>query len=302
VKERYYLGIDGGGTSTKAAVIRKDCTVVARGTGGPANFHFSPVETVQMSVRQAMEEALGHAGLASHDIALVCAGMAGAGRPADTIKVTGILKPVFGQTPYFIIEDVRAALAGAHMGRDGIVLISGTGSNCLGVKQGKYVKAGGWGALLGDEGSAYSIALRALRHVFRASDGRAQDTSLISRFFSEFKTVDVDGIFHIVSGLERPEIARLAKIVFEEYDNNDDVSKHILSQESQELVDMVRAVALKLNMESVRVAVTGGCFQHEGYRKLFKEKLLKEFPGAAVASPLLEPAVGAALMAKERMT
>lgn len=216
--KRLFLGVDGGGTSTEASLVlfcednhpepgatlplsttgtgTTGCEelpegerylervlprfrVISTGTGGPSNCYAVPPATVFNSVMEAISNCLDNHLETLSSVEVTCLALAGAVRQEDRDRLTKLLKPIFPSgSSFFIVEDSLAALAAAHEGKDGIVIIAGTGSNCVGMRGGKVTKAGGWGYLIGDEGSAYDISRRALNAVFRAYDGRGPQTAI----------------------------------------------------------------------------------------------------------------------------
>ncbi|HHW18494.1 MAG TPA: hypothetical protein GXX30_06295 [Firmicutes bacterium] len=316
---RLFLGIDGGGTTTKATVVDDFGNVLGTGSGGPSNIYFTPEDQILSSVRDAIGEALGatpfsgrsdaplSGRLRLEDIRGACVALAGAGRESDVARASNMLKTVFGSVPFFVVEDSKAALAGAHGGKDGIVVIAGTGSNCIGVRKGIYRRAGGWGSLLGDEGSAYNIARKGLIAALRAYDGRGPETSLTRKFEERLGVRTPEEILPRVHALDRPGIAALSAVVFE-LSEVDLVARNILMEEAGELSLMVNAVARGLGFcsgktqvpEKFPVAMVGGCFKERVYREMFESSLASTVPGAVPVSPIHQPSVGAALMARER--
>ncbi len=296
----YFLGIDGGGTSTRACLVDLQGNVIGHGTGGPANFFYNPKELVRGSVENSVIQALSCVQKETPRVAVSCIALAGTGRPEDSAKAYGLLEPVFAGTSFFVVEDTYAALAAAHQGQDGIIVIAGTGSNCLGAKQGVYHRAGGWGALLGDEGSAHSIAKKGLLACLRAYDRRGAQTCLTGMFTEKLKLDSLPDLIRVTRNMERSCLAALSRTVFHAAEEGDSVALSILAQEASELVDMVKAVACCLDLQDIRVGTVGGCFSNRIYYEMFRDNLLKIFPKALVTPCTTEPSYGAAILARQR--
>lgn len=296
----FFLGIDGGGTSTHACLIDSQGNIIAHGTGGPANFFYNPKELVKGSVENSAMQALGCAQKGMSQVGVSCIALAGTGRPEDSAKAYSLLEPIFAGTSLFVVEDTYAALAAAHQGQDGIIVIAGTGSNCLGVKQGVYHRAGGWGALLGDEGSAHSIARKGLLACLRAYDRRGAQTCLTGMFTEELKLDSLPDLIRVTRDMERPCLAALSRTVFQAAEQGDSVALSILVQEASELVDMVKAVANCLDLQEIRVGTVGGCFSNPIYFETFRGNLLEVFPEALVTPCTTNPSYGAAILARQR--
>jgi N-acetylmuramic acid 6-phosphate etherase len=294
-----FLGIDGGGTGTEASVMNTGGEVLGRGRGGPSNINYVSERVFAESLAKAVSEALEEAGISIDEVAGACLALAGAGGD-NPEKIRHAAATVLGPCPFIVVEDTYAALAAAHEGSDGIVLIAGTGSNCLGVKGGRYASAGGYGALLGDEGSAYSIALKGMRAALRSEDGRDEATVLTKLLLEGTGVKKARDFVHLTLNLDRPGIAALSKYVFQAADEfGDDLALQILQEEAYALADMARAVARRLNLSSPKVAARGGCFKNGIY--LFQLELcLRDTLPESTLVPAPRPASeGAALLTQQ---
>ena len=159
----FIIGIDGGGTKTAAVIADVQGTILARRSGGPANFHISGVERASRTIVALMKDCCVSAGCSLNDVGASIIGLAGAGRAGDKKEIAkGILKVASSKNVKLrnlsIESDARVALEGAFKGGPGIVVIAGTGSIVYGKDvNGNIHRAGGWGRILGDEGSGFSI-------------------------------------------------------------------------------------------------------------------------------------------------
>ncbi|RYG70462.1 N-acetylglucosamine kinase, partial [bacterium] len=178
---RYFLGIDGGGTATRAVLIDGKREVIGRGTAGPSNHYVvGPAQAAQQcaaAATAALEDArrMG-AEFNTNEIAAWGFGLAGVRRASDHALMEGFLSEVCPRA-FSLDTDVVAAHAGAFSGQPGIVLSAGTGAICFGADEfGEKYYADGWGPLMGDEGGGYWIGIEALRAVCRSLDGRGPQT------------------------------------------------------------------------------------------------------------------------------
>ncbi len=165
-----FLGLDGGGTGCRAVLADADGTVLGRGEGGPANVMSDPDGAV------AALMACAAAALGRHDPAQVTAVLGLAG--ANTSNAAEWLPPLLPFGRVRVVQDAETAAAGALGADDGIVAAMGTGSVFIRQSGGAVVTIGGWGPILGDEGSGNWLGRRFLAHVLRASDGLAAETPL----------------------------------------------------------------------------------------------------------------------------
>lgn len=300
-----FLGVDGGGTSTKACIIDENVNVVSLGYGGPSNIYSTPEHVVSQSIGDAVQGAIRNIPkqVREADIEAACIGLSGAGRPEDISRATRVVGPVMGGIPFLLVEDTKTALYGGLGGQDGIVVISGTGSNCLGLRNGEFKRAGGWGSLLGDEGSAYSIARRALTAALKDYDGRGPNTSLTERFMECFGVDTPEGILPAVHSKGRPDIADLSMLVFEESEKGDEVASNIIQEEAMELVKMADAVYKGLQFpDTVCIVKVGGCFCQKQFSTFFESGVRIVIPRAVVMSPIFPPEVGAGLLASSMVS
>ncbi len=296
---RYVLGVDGGGS--KVTCLLADETGQLRGYGraGPADLNYVERPLAVKALRRAVQAALEAGGLLGTPIEALCIS-APMDAPAidealDTLAVHRILEAAKGETArwaahYWIEQPV------------GVIVDAGVGSSARGwTKEGQCVGAGGWGAVLGDEGSGYWIGVQAIRAVLRAHDGRAEDTLLTQMIFDHFgfrHALDmvfrascgmmvVQDVDHLVgigsdsgaeaaragtlvrkaklgnSPLPRHEIASLCPLVVRAAQQGDHAAQHILASAGRALGELAVAVIRRLYMalESFAVVPFGGVFK-----------------------------------------
>ncbi len=170
------LGIDAGGTKTVCQLADDQANVLAESRGGGANLQASGELEVEKVLHHVIDRALVNA---SARPAAICLGMAGVDRPRDADVVRGILLRIGHRAQPYVVNDALIALEAGVPGGAGVVVVAGTGSIAYGRDaQGRAARAGGWGYVLGDEGSGYWLGRHALRAVVRAADGRGRTTSL----------------------------------------------------------------------------------------------------------------------------
>lgn len=313
---QYIVGVDGGGTKTRAVLADATGKVVGKGLGGPSNYQTIGLEkacdAIVTAVGDAMESAEKTSKVQRSSLEqglIVVLGLAGADRPQDKECFT---RKIRARSPraitYLIIEnDARIALAGATANQPGVVSIAGTGSIALGIdKHGRKARSGGWGPILGDEGSGYAIGKAALMAILRQYDGRGKATTLTDKILTELDIDNPEKLIPLVyqGPLQRPEIASLARFVVEEADNGDRVSEIIIETAADELVELIGAVIDSLNWLDTQIPVAGigGLLQPGNllWRKI--AALLDDlYPSARFISPRLSPALGAVLLGKEHL-
>ncbi len=310
---QYWLGVDGGGTNTRAVIFRApddpdiDLTkcVVGEGRAAAANFHRVGVESATQAVTTAIILACRQANITPHQITAGCIGLAGVSHPDNHRKMYEAIETALPALNFTLETDARIALAGATAGKPGIVIIAGTGSIAYGVNQdGEVARAGGWGPTLGDEGSGTYIGRRALEAVMTAYDHRRHEetalTEKICRFFNVKTPPELPAVIYNPDANVMPQIAQLSRLVVETAQAGDAIAIEILKDAAHELARAIKAVIAQLEMrdEAFRIGYVGGVF---GAGDLILQPLREDIsafaPNAIIAAPLYKPAVGAAQMA-----
>ncbi|MGC8668006.1 MAG: N-acetylglucosamine kinase [Chthonomonadales bacterium] len=300
---RCVLGVDGGQTSTVAVVLRDDGVVLGRGYGGPANHLTEPggMERLEASLRTAVEAARNRAGW-SGVFASACVGLTGL-----ALGVEALCANVIRAERMAVVHDTRIALYSVTLGKPGVVVIAGTGSVAYGENaQGECASCGGWGYLLGDEGSGYWIGLQALNAMTRAADGRGPATSLSDAVCRHLGVADVHGVHHLVYShrLDRRGVAEIARIVDMCAEDGDTISRRILRNAGKELGLQASLVLNRLGMadQPVMVGCVGGVFQAGRWVcPAMAASIKRTAPGSQVVRPKAPQSVASALRALEAL-
>jgi N-acetylglucosamine kinase-like BadF-type ATPase len=300
------LGIDGGATHT-AALLADAATgaVAGRGESGPSNIQAVGVEAALRELDAAVAGAFRAAGLPRAEVAAACLGLAGVDLSEGLDIMRGWAGSVSLARKLSVANDATLLFAAGTPEGWGLAVIAGTGSIAFTLdRNGKDGRAGGWGYLLGDEGSAWRIGLSGLRAACRAADGAGPPTRLLDTFLKNLSTRDPrDFIPATYRGVwDRAAIAGLAPVVLEAAEQGDEVAHKIVVREVTELArTAVTAVdANKLPRLGLPVAVAGGLIVESGfYRGLFVEALRGFGVHPGVVQPVDDPAVGAVVMARE---
>ncbi len=296
----HVLGIDAGGTKTVGYLADEDGTVLAEARGGGANLQVAGEEGAERVLGAVMEQALGGEAVRPDAI---CLGMAGADREIDGRVVRGILRRLGGKARTLVVNDALLALVAGVNDAPGIVIICGTGSIAYGRSgRGVAARSGGWGHLMGDEGSGYWIGLRALRAVARAADGRGPATGLTGRLLTDFGVLKPSELNPAVYDRKPtlPAVAALSLHVEAERAAGDAVAAGILEEAAQELVAAASSVTARLGMseESFAFILAGGVFAGVPW---LGDQLGRRLSGVAPRSTVsrlrVEPALGAVRLA-----
>ncbi|HLK22708.1 MAG TPA: BadF/BadG/BcrA/BcrD ATPase family protein [Bryobacteraceae bacterium] len=292
----YFLGVDGGQSSTFALIGDGHGRVLGAGRGGPSNHVAAPEAPAKFTgaIRECLSAACGSAGLDAAAIRFRASCLGFSGGPADK---EAILREILASERIVVTHDALIALSGATGGDPGIITIAGTGSIVFGRNaSGKTARAGGWGYVFGDEGSGFDIARRALQASLKLEEGWGAETSLRPILLDETGAVDVNDLLHrfYTPEFPRPRIAALAELVDQAAEQDDAVARQILDDAARDLARLCTAVRAQLfgDSDPVRIAYIGGVFRSRTVRERFIE-----LTGGRTGPPIFGPAAGALLEA-----
>ncbi|HXE79979.1 MAG TPA: BadF/BadG/BcrA/BcrD ATPase family protein [Vicinamibacterales bacterium] len=294
------LGIDAGGTKTVCLLADGQGTVLGSARGGGANLQTLGELEVEKTLHDVMERAMGGRRQIPDAI---CLGIAGVDRPDDAAVIEGIMRRIGYKMPTLVVNDALIALVAGVGEAPGLVIVCGTGSICYGRNpEGKAARAGGWGYILGDEGSVYWIGCRALAAVARAADGRGPATSLTAAALAHFGVRSVPELVHEVHAHDRRRhrIASLGAAVQAAADAGDAIAAAILDEAADELTAAAASVADRLRMrDSVfPLVLSGGGFHGvPRLREGVLQRLTAVVPHAEPRLLTQEPALGAVRLA-----
>lgn len=281
------LGVDGGGSKTVAWLAphkeKNAGEILGRGYAGTGNPRAAGFEVALRNIDAAIAAAFKNAGLTRETAAAACLGLAGAGRATEQERISAWAKKLGIARAVQVTGDAEPILAAASPGNSGIALICGTGSFAWGRNAaGETARAGGWGYLFGDEGSAYAVALDGLRAAARAADERGAPTILVDKFQHALNATTpqeiVERVYH--PDMTRAAIAALAPLVFEAAET-DAVARQISDSAAAELVTMVAVLLKRLQLTPgvYALALTGGVLLNQSH---FREQFVAGLRRAAV--------------------
>ena len=296
----YLVGVDGGGTRTTVAVADAAGAEILRHSG-PAGLvdprhPAASAETLAVVVR----EAIAKAGQDTPAAAL-CAGLAGVGNIAEREIVQGALTASGVAERVVVRTDGEIALEGAFGGGPGILLIAGTGSVAYGRSEsGRTERCGGWGMLVGDEGSGYAIGRAALRAALQSDDGRGDPTTLLPVLLDALEIDDPRAIPPWIGRVEKADVAALVPHVMRCAGAGDSVAAEIVVAGAHELALHAAALVGRLGPWSGTPSVVflGGVFQDEMYRTQVTRELAQHAPTCRVREPAADAVQGALQFAR----
>lgn len=301
----YLIGIDGGGTKTRVAVQTfSDKVLLFDKNYAPTNYQTTGVEAVTTIFREIMDDLRAlPGGMSEHCV--LAAGMAGVDRPKDADAYSLMLRSAGYPGVALVLNDMDIALAGAHCGGEGCYLNCGTGSIVVGrTAGGKTLRAGGWGALFGDEGSGYRLGLEAVSAVFRAYDKVGPATVLTDEVLNAFGLNEVPDILDLICCADALPVQKLATLAptVASHCETDAVCRAIVETQTAQAADLVVGLTGQLGRGDLPLALGGSLLtKSESYRGAFLRALSARLPYMTVTNPRLDPVQGALLLAGQQL-
>ena len=299
----YLIGIDGGGTRTTIALTDARGRERVRRVGPPGIVHpRDPLATAEMLVA-LVREVEAESGC-ERPAAALCAGLAGVEHAAEREAVHEALAKAGVAERTTVVSDGEIALEGALGGEAGILVIAGTGSVAYGRgADGRIERCGGWGMVVGDEGSAYAIGRTALVGALRGVDGRGEASSLLPAVVERLGLTAPDEIPPWAGRAEKADIAALASVVVALAADGDRVARRIMEQAARDLAAHVRALAERLAPwdAAPNLVPFGGMFRASGFAELLRAEVERVVPEGCRLRRPREDAVGGALAIARRL-
>ena len=301
----YYIGIDGGGTKTKCVLTDENLNIQFETQSGPSHFLTIGAEKVAETIVELVKTTVKNQNISVMDLQSIVLGTTGAGRISDAEKLEEAVKILARKnnidlSNFKVVSDARIALEGAFSGKPGSILIAGTGSIMFGKdKNGKIHRVGGFGRLIGDEGSGLTIGRKGLNLVAKFFDGRIKETLLAPKVIEKFNISNQSELITKVYS-ENIKIQHVAPLVIETASEGDKYCKEILDTESNELLLHIIAMNEKLQEKNMKIVFIGGTITNENlYSKMLKDKIKLYLPNVVLQKPDYPPEIGAAIMAKQ---
>jgi N-acetylglucosamine kinase-like BadF-type ATPase len=302
----FFLGFDGGGSHTRAALCSSDGRVQVSAEAGPANPHHAGWDGCARHLREAFESARASAATQESPTPHIRGaffGLAGISSQQERDSLAAIARswPELSGAAVGIDHDIRVAWAGAFAGGPGIALIAGTGSSAYGRNASSdHARCGGWGALVDDVGSGYWLSIEAIRAALHAHDGRGGPTSLLTevlQFLGVMDPLAIPGAVH-GEGMTRDRLAALAPLVFQHADAGDRVARDIVARGAFELARLAEALQRNLFEGRVaQVALTGGLGARAAYVEELRSALNRIAPRTELVAPRASSLAGAVILA-----
>jgi N-acetylglucosamine kinase-like BadF-type ATPase len=314
--ETRYIGIDGGGTKTVCILGDAEGNILAETRGESSSVKSRPWEDVQRVLLTLIRDVLDQSGTEMSQLGGIFLGLAGSDRPEDRKRISDWLQTELPEgVPITVHNDAVTALAAGTWGQKGIALISGTGSIAYGFDPatGRFVRVGGWGYLLGDEGSGFDLGRKALVAVMRAYDGRGEPTALTELVLERWSLQHPGQLINTIYGQDnvRTAIADGSKLVMRAAADGDPIAVKLVEEAIQELEELVKTVITSMEKQqpmkesdshdlaenTIPLVITGGLFSDQMFEHRFMQTPLIQSGMFDVRLLERPPVIGAYLLA-----
>ncbi len=295
----YFIGVDGGGSRLRIVIVDEDLQVIAQSQSSTVNPSIIGRNRSADLIRAAIRDVVQGASVDPGKIHGVGIGVAGAASDHDASWLQDVVEGAVPQAECVPSSDMEIALVGAHGVRQGVLVLAGTGSVAMAVNaSGESARAGGWGYLIGDEGSGYFLGRRALSAVMQAHDGQGSATLLSEHILARLRLTSPEQIITWLYQAEIPrvrDVAQLAPLVLETAAAGDDVAVGIIVSAVDALELLCRTVVHRLDMCNPSIAFAGGLLEQD---TAVSKRLCERLGLAQRPVPLYSPVIGAAILAK----
>lgn len=299
------IGFDGGGSKTNCLITNGNFNTLHTISAGPSNLTTYGNDHVSQLILNLINDYLKTIDLSQVQNISIAAGLAGAGRIDEAELLAQILlrrlKEFYDKNIFVkIVTDAVITIEGAFTGEAGAILIAGTGSILFGKDNNdKFFRVGGFGKIIGDEGSGYSIGRKALQLFSHLLDGRKEKTKLDELISDSQNIYDSGSLIKNVYS-DKFDIASIALFVIKAAELNDHGAEKILDEESDELVNHIPPFLKFINSNKTNLCLAGSLISNDNYYSiLLKEKIKKTFPQITIIPPQHSPEYGALLIAEK---
>lgn len=250
---KYLIGIDGGGTNSRLLASGLNGEVLGYCVGKSTNVESNSVECVMANLKEIVEQFLVESCCSLQDCQGVCLGTAGVDTEKSLLEVNEIVKQLHFPCRTLVVNDAEVALAAETKGKPGALLISGTGSIGYAINRtGETCRVGGYGYLLGDEGSAYWVSRKAIQYILHAFDQTGRKPEMFARVCDVLGIREIDQLVDFVYQSNKAEVAKLALSVVQAFEDGDPIAERIMRSAAANLSTMAISLGRRLKMKDER--------------------------------------------------
>ncbi|OCA99450.1 N-acetylglucosamine kinase [Clostridium beijerinckii] len=287
---KYVIGVDGGGSKTEATAYDVNGKVIKTTIKGFANLLNNKEKALDNIVASVKEIIVQYS---IDELEGIYMGIAGAEVGENSKLIKEAIKSKLN-IDCVVMNDAEIALKAMLKGKDGILTIAGTGSVAFGLNKGITARCGGWGSLLGDEGSGYKIAIDAIKGMIFEKENDLPQSELTKNILKRLEIKSVDEITSFVYSSTKDEIASLAEVVARLGEEGEEAARGILIREGIKLAKTVISVYKKLKFEGCSIALAGSVIRKSKIvRKAFEEYLKENIVVESIVDEEISPTMGA---------
>ncbi len=295
ISMKYVIGLDGGGTKTEASAYDSTGKVIETSTKGFANL-LNNEEIALNNIVSSIKEITDKFG--TEELNGVYLGIAGSEVGENSKIISAAIKREL-KIDCVVMNDAEIALKAMLKGKDGILTIAGTGSVAFGIKDNVSARCGGWGNLLGDEGSGYKISIEAIKRMIYEEENSIEKSELTKKIMKYLEINYVDEVTKFVYSSTKDEIAALTPIVARLGEAGDKIAAEILINEGRELARTVENVYKKLGFNKCSIALVGGVIRKaKVLRNSFEDYLRENIVIEEIVDEEISPTMGAYYISK----
>ncbi|MEG0381005.1 MAG: BadF/BadG/BcrA/BcrD ATPase family protein [Kurthia sp.] len=298
IQKQYFIGIDGGGTKTRCVIGDFEGNIIGHHVSTSGNINAIPLTELHVMLNDVIETILLQTKISLLDVHQIFICLAGADRDAEKEKIY----QSFASSALFdkmtIQSDAHAALAAGTWGHSGTLLIAGTGSIIFGLNDNHYFRVGGWGYLLGDEGSGFHLGKLAIRSILESYDAKLPmhpfQQNILTKYDVQHPPDIISKIYSHTAPV--PIIASICREVLLAFEKEDDLAIEIVQLTQEELIRLIQLAQDQMNMEKPLV-LHGGLFSNTAFYEVFCKQLVNQFPSLKFTKPVVSGEVGAYILA-----
>ncbi len=304
--EKWYVGVDGGGTKTEIAVSHADGVPIKTVLYPTCSYRSIPMEEAISRVVNGIRECVDSAGISLADCAGCCIGMPSYGENQENDKIImAEMEKALAPMPIYLVNDGEVGWAGSLACEEGIHVVSGTGAIAFGRdKNQTFDRSGGWGYFMGDEGSCYWVGLEAMHLFAKQADGRVPRGALYDIVTEAFALKDAYQLIDIAMAdfvTHRDRVADFQRYAMQAALAGDESVNAVYEAAADELTSLVNALKTRLefSVDRIPVSYSGGLFRSEELiLKPLRERV--EALGCELQAPKRSAIEGALLLAMEK--
>jgi glucosamine kinase len=299
-KNNFFIGIDSGGTKCELLVKDANDKTILKKISGSIHYSVHGSEKTALHLKKIITDSLKIKKLDIQNCEGICIGLAGAREAADKAKLRKRLSELLKIKNIIVESDSIIALQGAFKGKDGMILICGTGSILHGVLKGKFIRIGGWGRIIGDHGSGYEIGKMAIKHLAFEYDYNKKISRLSKAIEKTFAINRKNILKHIYQ--KNFDVQSVVPLVLKLASEKDKDAVRIIDTAVDALLKHFDIFISHIKNKKINLAFTGSIIESNNIlsRKL-KAKIKKEYgSNINIVEKFHTPAEGAILLAKNK--